>query len=182
MVDLEVTGAAITTQTLRCIVGCRMPLLRFLVIDNVQMNTANMDELAKGKWPQLQYLIIKLNPPRVAGGQTRIHGNWPALEHLSIRNCDWKDKVDHIVNFSLANWPRLEFLSLAWRCTGMAQANSQHGFPCLRSMIVADIDIEPDLWLPCLTELLLHNKQTLAYFMESAAMHAPLLQIEGQTY
>ena len=58
----------------------------------------------------------------------------------------------------------------------MAQANNQHGFASLESMAVADIQTEPDLWLPCLTKLLVHSKQTQAYFMESTAKHALALQ------
>ena len=75
MVDLAVRGTAVTTQALSCIVGCSLPQLRFLTFDRVQMNTANIEELANGNWPNLQCLIIRYSPSSEVGGQSLMRGN-----------------------------------------------------------------------------------------------------------
>lgn len=60
----------------------------------------------------------------------------------------------------MAVWLQLLVKHIAGKCTGMAQANHAQGFYCLQALYVDDIEIEADLFLPCLTTLSLDNTQT----------------------
>lgn len=85
---LKMTGVAITTSALKCIVGCSMPHLRRLHFDSIQVNPTNMEELGKGKWPHLCCLVIRnvSNASNASGQQILLQGDWPLLGMLWIED------------------------------------------------------------------------------------------------
>ena len=84
---LKMTGVAITTSALKCIVGCSMPHLR-RYFDSIQVNTTNMEELGKGKCPHLRCLVIRndINASTASGQQILLQGDWPLLGILWIED------------------------------------------------------------------------------------------------
>ena len=143
-----------------------------------------MAELVKGNWPHLHSLLLSNDTSfsSACGQEILLRGNWPVLMELWIQDhnvmmCKLKQKLT--IDLSMAEWPQLEFLYVAGKCKGMAQANHAQGFDCLHELYVDDMEIEPDLFLPCLTTLWVSNKQTGNYLRESAARYAPALAARG---